>query len=143
MSKIYRDGVEHTLDSGSRVKSRTTPDGHVIESWLSKGKKVFFANLAGSVYCAHGDSEAQAIGDAVWKNPALRPSMDSLVAEIRPIVKTRKITVREFQLLTGACTSGCTHFLSENNLASDTSMTLADFLPIGGDWARKLAQVLS
>lgn len=138
--KIYRDGIEHTLDTV--VKVQVTSDGHVIESWLSNGKRVYFANLFNSVYCAHGDTRAQAIGDAIWKDPALRPSLDALVAEIKPKIQTRKITLKEFRLLTGACQSGCEQFLRSKGLGLGVEMTLAEFIPIGGDWARKLRDVL-
>lgn len=141
MQKIYRDGVEHTLNG--RVSTRTTSDGHVIESWRSSGKRIYFANLYNSVYCAHGDTAARAIGDAIWKDPKRRPSMESLVLEIKPKLKTRKITVREFRLLTGACESGCRDFLATRGLGLDTAMTLQEFVPIGGDWAKKLKDVLT
>lgn len=140
MRKIYRDGIDHVLDG--KVSVRTTSDGHTIESWKSNGKRVYFANLHDSVYCAHGDTAAQAIGDAIWKDPKRRPSMEDLVSEIRPQIKTRKITVNEFRLLTGACESGCRDFLRDKKLGLDAAMTLDEFMPIGGEWAQKLKQVL-
>lgn len=143
MARIYRDGTSHIIDEGSRVVVRSTSDGHTIESWKSEGKRVYFANLANSIYCAHGDTAAQAIGDAIWKDPKLRPPLEDLVAEIKPVIKTRKITVREFRLLTGACESGCRAFLATRGLAMSAAMTLEEFLPIGGDWARKLKEVLT
>lgn len=139
---IYRDGIEYPLDKGG-VKVRTTSDGHVIESWKSDGKRVYFANLFDSVYCAHGDTAAQAIGDAIWKDPARRPSLDALVSEIKPEIGTRKITVREFRLLTGACESGCMDFLKTHGLGLDVAMTLSEFMPLGGSWALKLKEVLT
>ena len=142
MRKILRDGLEQIVDDGSKITVSTTPDGHVIESWVSKGKRVFFANLRDSVYCAHGDSIAQAIGDAIWKDPSRRPSMESLVEEIRPAIKTRKINVREFQLLTGACESGCRSFLEDKGMSLSVEMTLDEFMPIGGEWAQKLKSVI-
>ena len=139
--QILRDSVIHTLDGN--VSIRTTSDGHVIESWKSNGKRVYFANLYNSVYCAHGDTAAQAIGDAIWKDPKRRPSLEKLVAEIKPVVKTRKITLKEFRVLTGACESGCKHFLEQKGLPLSVKMTLAEFMPIGGEWAKKLAEVLN
>lgn len=141
MAKIFRDGVSHQIDS--RVSIRTTSDGHVIESWKSNGKRVYFANLFDSVYCAHGGSAAQAIGDAIWKDPKRRPSMEALVEEIKPVIATRKITLNEFRLLTGACESGCRHFLEQRGLKSSVEMTLKEFIPIGGEWALKLKSVLT
>lgn len=143
MSRVYRDGTSHSLDKGSKIFVRTTSDGHTIESWRSEGKRVYFANLANSVYCAHGDTSAQAIGNAIWKDPKLRPPLEDLVAEIKPQIKTRKITVREFRLLTGACETGCRDFLVARGMNMSASMTLDEFIPVGGDWARKLKEVLS
>jgi len=143
MAEVFRDGITHIIDAGATIKTRITPDGHTIESWLSQGKTIFFANLADSVFCAHGNSEAEAIGDAIWKDPIKRPKMEALAAEIRPVVETRKITVQEFRLLTGACSSGCDTFLALHKLDRSTTMTLAEFLPIGGDWAQKLRSVLT
>lgn len=142
MLMIFRDGIEHAIDSGG-VSVRVTSDGHTIESWKSNGKRVYFANLFESVYCAHGDSEAHAIGDAIWKDPKRRPSLDALVAEIKPHLKTRKITVHEFRVLTGACESGCRDFLKSHGLGLDAAMTLEEFVPIGGSWADKLRRVLT
>lgn len=139
---VYRDGLSVTLDPGSTIKTRTTSDGHVIETWKSKGKRVYFANLYDSVYCAHGDTAAQAIADALWKDPARRPSLEALVGEIRPVVKTRKISLQEFRVLTGACETGCRSFLEAKGFGVGVRMTLAEFLPIGGEWALKLKQVL-
>lgn len=142
MKGVLRDGIDLPLDRGSRVKARATSDGHVIETWKSNGKRVYFANLVDSVYCAHGDTAAQAIADALWKDPKRRPSLEALIAEIKPVIQTRKITLQEFRLLTGACESGCRAFLSSKGLTTTVKMTLAEFVPIGGDWARKLEQVL-
>lgn len=140
MRKIFRDGIEHVIDG--KVTVRMTSDGHVIESWKSNGKRVYFANIANSVYCAHGDTPADAVADAIWKDPTRRPSLEALVAEIKPVVKTRKISLQEFRVLTGACESGCRSFLEQHGLATSVKMTLAEFMPIGGEWALKLKQVI-
>ena len=140
---IYRDGIEYVLDPNSKVSVRTTSDGHVIESWKSQGNRVYFSTLAGSHFCAHGSTAAEAVADALWKDPARRPSLDALVAEIKPQIKTRKIRLQEFRLLTGACMDGCRRFLQQHKLPTTVSMTLAEFLPIGGEWARKLEAVLT
>ncbi len=143
MKSIYRDGIEYR-DVKSDIKTRVTSDGHIIESWVTnEGKKVYFANLKNSVYCAHGTTAAEAIGEAIWKDPAKRPSLEKLVAKIKPKLNTYKISVTEFRILTGACKTGCDHFLQAHNLSSNVKMTLKEFLPIGGDWAKKLEQVLS
>ena len=143
MKKIFRDGISYTLDSNSKILVRQTSDGHTIESWKSGGKRVYFANLANSVYCAHGESAAEAIGAAIWKDPKRRPSMEELVAKIRSQLDTYKISLGEFRALTGACEEGCKQFLNQHNLKSTVTMTLKEFMPIGGDWAKKLEDVLT
>lgn len=142
-SYVFRDGFESVLDPKSRVTTRITSDGHVIETWKSQGKRVYFATIANSTYCAHGDTAAQAVADALWKDPAKRPSLEALRDEIKPKIKTRKITLQEFRVLTGACESGCRTFLEKRGLKTSVKMTLAEFLPIGGEWARKLESVLN
>ena len=138
--EIYRDGITHKVDG--KISVHTTPAGHVIESWETNGKRVYFANLNDSVYCAHGDTPEQAIADAQWKDPKLRPSIEDLVNEIRPIIKTRKINVKEFRLLTGACVIGCRDFLEQKGLPLDIELTVEEFKPIGGEWANTLENII-
>lgn len=103
--KLYKDGLEEEITGPIRVK--TTSDGHVIESYrLANGKRRYFATLAGTHWCAHGSSIAEAVADAIFKDPERRPSVESLVAEIQESGKSRKITLSEFRIITGACMIG-------------------------------------
>lgn len=139
---VYRDGVKFPLDSGSQVKTKTTRDGHLVEYWASNGKNVYFVTLKNSVYCAHGDSLPEAIMSATWKDPTKRPDMKKLAKEIAADIENRKINVREFCYLTGACMAGTKQFLEQHNLPITVSMTIKEFKPIGGEWATKLEQVI-
>ena len=134
IKNIYRDGVEGKINGS--VKVRTTSDNHTVESWVDEnGKKVYFANLYNSVYCAHGETMAEAISAAIWKDPQRRPSIDALKEEIKVNIETYKISLNEFRLLTGACEYGCKEFLKKHNMKTSVKLTLKEFIPIGGEWA--------
>lgn len=139
--KFFRDGIEETITGP--IKVHTTSDGHVIESYkTADGKRRFFATLSGTHWCAHGDTIAQAVADAIWKDPSKRPSMESLVKAIKAEGVNRKITLNEFRVLTGACLTGCRTALA--NISRDESpMTAKDIRDIiSREWGNKLISVL-
>lgn len=138
---IYRDGVEEKIIGPIRV--RVTSDGHTIESYkTAKGKQRYFATLAGTHWCAHGDSIAAAVADALWKDPARRPSIDALKAEIRKDGKKRKISLNEFRVLTGACLTGCRAAL-ERAGRDETPLTAHEIRDhVSKEWGSKLLAVL-
>lgn len=138
---LYRDGLEEEISGPIRVYK--TSDGHVIESYkTAKGKRRYFATLAGTWWCAHGDSVASAVSDAIWKDPERRPSLSSLKAEIRTSGKKRKITLNEFRVLTGACLSGCKSALekAERDESPLTAFEIRDH--VSKEWGGKLLSVL-
>lgn len=139
--KIYRDGLEEKVVGPIRVN--VTSDGHTIESYkLADGRKRFFATLAGTYWCAHGDTVAAAVADAIWKDPAKRPSMESLVESIKGDGKARKITLNEFRVLTGACLTGCRDALAKAG-RDDSPMTANDIRDVVSfEWGNKLLSVL-
>ena len=139
--KFYRDGLEEEI-SGP-IKVRVTSDGHTIESYKdAKGRQRYFATLSGTYWCAHGDSVAAAVADAIWKDPARRPSISALKAEIRKAGKARKITLNEFRALTGACLSGCRSAL-EMAGKDDSPLTACEIRDyVSKDWGSKLLSVL-
>ena len=142
MSKtIYRDGIEEPLDGPISV--RTTRDGHVVESYSSNGVPRFFATLAGSHFCAHGGTPAAAIADALWKDPAKRPSRDALVEEIRKAGPSRLITLAEFRLLTGACLEGCRIALRRAGLPEEPMTALDVRDKVSREWGDKLLEILN
>src|SRR6185312_3477308 len=135
--KIYRDGL--TEDIVGEIKTHVTSDGHTIETYtLSNGKKRFFATIAGSHFCAHGDTIASAIADALWKDPERRPDAQSLIESIKSDGKARKITLNEFRLITGACLTGCRSALAKAG-RDDSPMTAYDVRDIvSREWGNKL-----
>lgn len=136
---FFRDGIEEYIDAPSVVSK--TQEGHCVETYKIHGKERFFVTLAGSHYCAHGDSLAEAIADAVWKDDKKRPSMDVLKREIREAGRDRKITLNEFRVLTGACLAGCRSALKKAGL--DGSPMSADEIKIHfPDWGSKLISIL-
>ena len=139
--KIYRDGIEEDVTGPIRV--HVTSDGHVIESYKdSKGKKRYFATLFGTHWCAHGDSVASAVADAIWKDESRRPSLAAVKADIRESGKDRKITLNEFRVLTGACLSGCRSALEKAGKYESplTAFEIRDY--ISKEWGNKLLSVL-
>jgi hypothetical protein len=139
--RFYRDSIEEQIVGPIRVI--TTSDGHKVESYrLANGKRRYFATLAGSWWCAHGDSIATAISDAIWKNPTRRPSLESLVKAINKDGRERKITLNEFRVLTGACLTGCRTALSQAG-RDETPLTAKEIRDlISRDWGNKLLSVL-
>ena len=137
---LYRDGVETKIDGP--VKVSKTRDGHTVEAFASDGKPGYFVTLAGSHYCAHGTTVAEAVADALWKDPAKRPSLEALAAEIKAAGKARKISLPEFRLLTGACAEGCRVAIARAKV-SGAPMTAYEIRDVvDKSWGNKLLQVL-
>ena len=139
--KFFRDGLEEMIAGPVRVS--VTSDGHTVENYkLADGRRRFFATLAGSHWCAHGDTLANAIADALWKDPARRPSMESLVKSVGEEGHSHRFTLNEFRLLTGACLTGCRSAL-EKASRDDSPMTAIEIRDIiSRDWGNKLLSVL-
>lgn len=139
--KFYRDGLEE--DIAGPIKVITTSDGHIVETYrLSDGKQRFFATLAGSHWCAHGETIAAAIADALWKDPSRRPSMESLMESIKTEGRTHKFTLNEFRTLTGACLAGCRSAISAAK-RDESPMTAEDIRDIiSFEWGNKLIAIL-
>lgn len=139
--KLYQDGLEEEITGP--IKVVTTSDGHVVRSYkLKNGKRRFFATLAGSPSAAHGDTIANAVADAIWKDPARRPSAEALAQEIKTEGRNRKITLNEFRLLTGACLTGCKDALAKVG-RDETPMTAKEIRDVVSfDWGNKLLFVL-
>ena len=139
--KIFRDGVWE--DIKGRIRVHTTSDGHVVESYrLKSGERRFFATIAGTTFCAHGDSVAAAISDALWKDEKRRPSLEDLKASIQKEGTEHKFTLGEFRLLTGACLTGCRTALIQ---AKQKEKPMAAFEirdKISKEWGNKLISIL-
>lgn len=139
--KIYRDGLEEIISGPIRIS--ITSDGHTVESYKdARGRQRYFATLSGTHWCAHGDSLASAIADAIWKDPIRRPSIDTLKSEIQKAGKNRKITLNEFRILTGACLSGC-KIAIEQARRDESPLTAFEIRDhISKEWGTKLLSVL-
>jgi len=139
--RFFRDGIEEEIVGAVRV--HVTSEGHTVESYmLVDGTKRFFVTLAGSHLCAHGGSLANAISDALWKDPIRRPSMQSLLEDIKKEGRSRKITLNEFRLLTGACLTGCQAALAQVG-RDDSPMTAYDIQKVvSKEWGSKLLSIL-
>lgn len=138
---LFRDGIEEDIIGPIRIKE--TSDGHIVECYrLSDGKRRFFATIAGTHYCAHGNTLANAISDALWKDPLQRPSMESLRASIQKKGNNHMFTLNEFRLLTGACAEGCRSALSKSG-RDEGPMTVMDICKfVSNDWGKKLLSIM-
>lgn len=136
---IFRDGLEEKADGPPIIS--TTRDGHVVETYRVDGVERFFVTIAGSHYCAHGNSLAEAISDAIWKDEKKRPSLEVLKESIRSDGKSRKITLQEFRILTGACQAGCQAALKQAGL-DGSPMRASKIKKHFPDWGEKLLEIL-
>lgn len=138
---FYRDGLKEEITGP--IKVHTTSDGHVVESYkLASGKRRFFATIAGSHWCAHGDTIASAVADALWKDPERRPSAESLIEEIKSFGKDRKITLNEFRMITGACLTGCRTALAQAG-RDESPFTAHDIrATVSREWGNKLISMI-
>lgn len=136
---IFRDGLSEKAEGPPKVS--LTREGHTVESYRVAGVERFFVTLAGSHYCAHGNSLAEAVADALWKDEKKRPSMEAVKAEIRKEGKSRKITLGEFRVLTGACMAGCREALKQAGL-DGSPMIAKDIRKHFPEWGAKLFAIL-
>ena len=136
---IFRDGLEELAEGASLVS--TTREGHKVESYKVNGTDRFFVTLAGGPYCAHGNTLAEAIADALWKDEKRRPSLETVKEDIRKEGKSRKITLQEFRILTGACQTGCRIALKQAGL-DGSPMCGKDIKKHFPEWGAKLLAIL-
>lgn len=136
---IFRDGLEE-LAQGPLLVS-TTREGHKVESYKVDGTNRFFVTLAGSHYCAHGNTLAEAIADALWKDEKRRPSLEAVKEDIRKDGKSRKVTLQEFRILTGACQTGCRVALKQAGL-DGSPMRASEIKKYFPEWGAKLLAIL-
>ena len=138
---LFRDGIEESIIG--KITVRETSEGHIVECYrLADGRKRFFATIAGTHYCAHGNTLANAISDALWKDPLQRPSMESLRDSIKKKGINHMFTLSEFRLLTGACLEGCRSALSKAG-KDESPMTVKDICKyVSGDWGKKLISIM-
>ena len=138
--RMYRDGIEVIIDG--EIKVSKTRAGHTVEKFLVGGIPKYFVTLKDTHFCAHGDTIAEAVADASWKDPSKRPSLDELKRKIQKAGRNRKITLPEFRLLTGACREGCRVALSRAKL-DGSPMTAADIRDkVSKEWGDKLMNIL-
>lgn len=138
--KIYRDGLEEIADRKPRVSK--TRDGHTVESYSVKGVKRYFVTLKDTFWCAHGSTVAEAVADAIWKDPKRRPPLEKLKADIQKDGEDRLISLNEFKVLTGACSEGCRVALKKAGL-NGSPMKAKDIRDkVSAEWGEKLIEIL-
>ena len=137
---LYRDGIEEKIDGELTVSKNR--EGHTIESYSVDGVPRFFVTLKDTWYCAHGNTVASAIADAIWKDPSRRPTLEALKEEIIKAGKERKISLQEFRLLTGACSEGCLIAIKRAGVSGEpmTAKEIKDKVSL--EWGNKLMDIL-
>ena len=138
---FYRDGLEEIIIGD--VSVRTRPDGFMVEEYaLEDGQKRFFVIKPGTGLCAHGDTEAAAVADAIWKDEETRPQLEKLRDEIVKAGKDRKISLGEFRVLTGACAVGCREAIKKagHDGSPLTAFEIAE--KINREWGEKVISIL-
>lgn len=139
VTTLFRDGFTEKAEGPPVVSS--TLEGHRVEFYRVDGADRFFVTIAGSHYCAHGNTLAEAIADAIWKDPKKRPSLEAVKESIRNEGKDRKITLQEFRILTGACQAGCQTALKQAGL-NGSPMPAKDIKKYFPEWGEKLVSIL-
>lgn len=139
--KVYRDGIEEI--SSIPVTVSHTREGHVVESYKVGGSPRHFVTLKDSFFCAHGDTVAEAVADALWKDPKQRPDREDMRKQIQAQGRDYELCVNEFRLLTGACLTGCRVALRKKGYPTDTRMKATDIRDkINREWGTKLLSIL-
>ena len=90
--------------------------GGPIEDWES----CFIASIG--EYHAHGSTVREAIDDVNFKYAQETGSIDDVIQKVR---ESKKVTVSDYRLITGACKMGVKRFMADNNIPDDT-----EFLPL-------------
>lgn len=114
------DGIPTVIDHERKVGEFTVFKG----SYLKGGKKVFVALK--EAFAAHGDSLKKAIEDCNFK--FLQSTID-VEAYAQEVKERGVMTVMDYRLLTGACKSGCMHFLKQKGV-KETEMELEKALEL-------------
>lgn len=139
--KLFRDGLEEEV--AGDIETSVTRDGHTVERYtLATGETRYFVTLAGTHWCAHGNTIAAAVCDATWKDPERRPSLEALVKQVQDAGREYKITLSEFRVLTGACIEGCRTVMRREGIAEDAALTATEIKRISPEWGGKLLSVL-
>ncbi|WIL01335.1 ribonuclease inhibitor [Riemerella phage vB_RanS_CRP6] len=106
-------------------KKKKVDDFNVFEgSFFNTKRKCYVAQK--DSFFAHGDTIREAVEDVNFKFLQENANVDDIVTEI---LKTQKITVSQFRLITGACKAGCENFLKSNGIKT-TEMSLDKALTI-------------
>lgn len=141
---VYRDGIEEIAISD--VTCFKTRAGHVVEHYKTADGDRYFATIKGTHFCAHGNTVAEAVADALWKDEENRPERALLASKIKKQKDTIKITLNEFRHLTGACKTGCMIALKAAGLdkVNPLAFTISEIKEkISPEWGKKLEQIIN
>lgn len=95
------------------LRSKKNREGFEISkgTFFNTKKECFVAKK--DKYTAHGETIRQAIEDVNFKYLQENSNVQDIVNQVK---STNKITVSQFRLITGACSTGCKNFLTEKGV---------------------------
>lgn len=122
--RFFRDGLEIEAKEPPRVFVR---GGNVCEVFeREKDGPLWFVTLEGTFYCAHGDSFEDAVNAAKEKqNPG--GAKTAAVARVR---ETKRVNLRDFCLVTGACRAGAIAWAKEEGVSIKEDLSVKEALKL-------------
>lgn len=140
MRKVFRDGLEIETTDPPRTLIR---EGHTCEVFKTKEGDMWFVTLAGTPFCAHGDSFQDAVSAAKEKqNPGAAKA--EALARVR---ETKRVNLRDFCLVTGACRAGATAWAKQEGVSIKEDLSVTDTLNLlkkssSREWGERLREEL-
>lgn len=121
MRTVFRDGLEIRTTAPPRLVVR---EGHTCEVFKTDEGDTWFVTLAGSPFCAHGESFHDAVTAAKEKQ---NPGAGKAEAVIR-VQESGHVSLAEFCSITGACRAGATAWAKQEGLSIKEKLTVDDAL---------------
>jgi hypothetical protein len=137
--RFFRDGLEVEAKAPPRVFIR---EGHTCEVFeRATDGPLWFITLAGTFYCAHGDSFRDAVASAKEKQ---NPGAAKAEAIVR-VRKTKRVSLRDFCLVTGACRAGATAWAKQEGVSIKGDISVKEALKMlekssSRDWGERLRE---
>jgi hypothetical protein len=128
------DGIPTIVESNKTIGELT-----ILKGFYKNSKKNVYVVFKGE-FSAHGNSIREAKNDLEFKILSKNFNVDDLVNKIK---KENKVTINDYRLLTGACSSGVNNFLNENNVnVEEMSLNEAIELTNGAYGSERFKQLI-
>ena len=119
--KVFRDGLELEVKAPPRVVIR---DGHTCETFETDEGTTWFVTLAGSPFCAHGESFHDAVIAAKEKQNPGAGKADAIVR----VQESGHVSLTDFCSITGACRAGAIAWAKQEGVSIKEKLTVKDAL---------------